>query len=102
MANLQTLRNADAYATRNPIQPRPAALPEDRDRKRGPGTLRTAASLTGPSVQAPLINAAAQSARSNQVNFGPAPSVNRGEGTNARIIDRASLSLDQADNYGTT
>jgi hypothetical protein len=47
----------------------------------------------------PLPNAQAQSARSNQASFGNIP-INRGEGTNTRIVARDSQT--QQELYGHT
>src|SRR2546429_9916872 len=84
--------------TRNPPQQRPQALPERRDRKLGPGTLRTPANVTGPARYQPLVNAQSQSARSNAASFG-APAIPRGEGVKSRTIDRASIELPSAYGY---
>lgn len=81
--------------TRNPAQQRPLALPERRDRKLGPGTLRTPADITGPPRFTPLINAQAQSARSNAATFAP-QSINRLDALRSRVIDRASIALPSA------
>jgi len=85
-----SIRENNAHATRNPVQPRPASLPEDRRTKRGPGTSRTAASIVGPAIEQPLTNSAAQSDRSNTAAYGSIP-INRGAGTNARTISRDGL-----------
>jgi hypothetical protein len=95
-----SVREAAAHVTRNPIMPRPIPLAPNLKEKKGPGTLRTAASLAGPSVQIPSINAAAQSARSNAAAFGQIP-INRSESTNARVGSRDGLTQTGDELYGT-
>jgi hypothetical protein len=85
-------RSTNSAASNNPAQRRPRSLPEQRERKLGPGTLRTPADTAGPSQQVPLPNAQAQSARSNAASFAP-PNIARADSTNARVIDRDSISL---------
>lgn len=87
-------------ATRNPIQPKPRSLPGNLKDKTGPGTLRTADSVTGPTIQTPRINQSAQSSRSNEAERAGAHGSGLGE--NPRVVDRAGLSLGQHDNYGIT
>ena len=78
------------------IQRAPQQLPDDPLRKRGPGTLRTPADTTGPSIQTPLIHPEAQTQRSSQILRAPV------DGTNARQVDRGASYPGQASNYGTT
>ena len=92
-----TTRSTGSHAGRNPISPRPIPLAGDLQRKTGPGWRRPAASLTGPAIQEPTINAQAQSAVSDRASFSE-PIINRGEGTNTKVIDRASIELPSA--YG--
>lgn len=86
--------------TRNPIQPQPSKTPEDIQRKRGPGTLRTFASTVGPDIQVPQINRRAQSADANSAESGSVSS--HEEDIPTRTIDRDGLTQDQDELYGNT
>lgn len=85
---------------RVPITPQPAKTAENIQRKRGPGTHRTALDVTGPNVVTPLINASAQSADSDRATFGTIPG--NDEDIPTRTIDREGLTQDQDELYGTT
>jgi hypothetical protein len=89
-----------ANTTRSPIQPQPAKLPENIQRKRGQGTYRRFADTVGPSELIPQINADAQSDRSKALRDGGLPI--HGSGDNASIIPRDGLTQDQDELYGRT
>jgi len=84
---------------RSPLQPRPVALPERVSRKVGPGTLRTAASVTGDPQQIPQINSQSQSAEARYLESNGLQS--REETTRARTISREGLTQTGREVYGT-
>lgn len=85
--------------TRNPIQPRPSALPGD-GKHYGPGFRRTADSLVGPSVKKPRINQKDQSARSKAADNGVYDTHGSSLGDNPHQIPREGLTPTNFDNYG--
>jgi hypothetical protein len=91
-----SIRPSNSHSSKNPPQAPPLSLPEQRDRKLGPGWRESDASRVGPAIQKPSINLS-QSARSDQASFSPA-SIARAESTNARVVNRADIALPSA--YG--
>jgi hypothetical protein len=66
------------------LQNTPQSIPAN-GRHFGPGTLRRAADVVGPSIQVPPIQPGAQTNRASQITR------NAAESTNARSVDRSGF-----------